>query len=267
MIRLSWALGGAIVTIALTHPADAADLPIQVPTPVVAIANWTGIYIGGSVAGRWTDATWATTAIGSPPGPVDPTTTPASFNSPSVRAGGYIGYNWQFDPLYVVGLEADVAWGNNNLTLGGIPGTFGTGGQGAGLAAISIDSSNVRLGWEGGFRGRFGMLFTPTWLLYGTGGLAWQQVDFNATCNGTPSNGSWCVAPRDQTISLTRVGWTLGGGIETMLWNHWLIRAEYRYSDYGTFSRNFFANAPIDQVTMTGSLKTNIGLIGAAYKF
>jgi len=64
MIRLSWALGGAIVTIALTHPADAADLPIQVPTPVVAIANWTGIYIGGSVAGRWTDATWATTAIG-----------------------------------------------------------------------------------------------------------------------------------------------------------------------------------------------------------
>lgn len=271
MIRLTSAFGsGAVVTIALTQLASAADLSTKAPVyqaPVAVVANWTGFYVGGSVGGRWADTNWTTTAIGDPPGPADPTTTPASFNSSAFRFGGYIGYNWQIAPLWVVGLEADAAWARNNKTLAGIPGTFGSGGQGVDFGATAFDSSNVKLGWDGSVRGRVGFLVTPTWLLYATGGVAWQQADINASCNGSLFNSSWCIAVRNETLSKTKAGWTIGGGVETLLWNNWLLRAEYRYADYGNINHTFFADVPVDQVVVTQSLKTNTGLLGLAYKF
>jgi outer membrane immunogenic protein len=105
------------------------------------------------------------------------------------------------------------------------------------------------------------------WLVYATGGAAWQRVDINAACSGSLFNSSWCVAPRNETVSTTRTGWTVGGGVEALLWAHWLLRAEYRYADYGKFNHTFFADAVIDQVAITQSLRTNTGLIGLAYKF
>ena len=33
--------------------------------------------------------------------------------------------------------------------------------------------------------------------------------------------------------SATRVGWTLGAGVEYAVNNHWSLRAEYRYTDFG----------------------------------
>ena len=268
MIRSSNTFFGAVLAVAFCQIAFAADLPTKAPlAPVVTPPNWTGLYIGGSVGGRWADTTWTTTAIGDPQGDPDPTTTPASFNSSTIRLGGYAGYNWQIAPRWVVGLEADAAWGHNNKTLAGISGTFGTGGQGVDPGAQGFDSSNVKLGWDGSVRGRVGYLVTPTWLVYATGGAAWQQVDINATCNGSFFNTSWCVAPRNETVSTTRTGWTVGGGVETLLWNNWLLRAEYRYADYGNIGHTFFADATIDQVAIRQSLKTNTALIGLAYKF
>ena len=268
MIRFSAIIGSAVITGAFVQLASAADLSSKVPlyTPTMAV-NWTGFYIGGSVGGRWSDSSWSTTAIGSPLGPSDPTTTPASFNSSSFRAGGYIGYNWQFSPSWVAGVEADAAWGHNSKTLAGIPGTFGPTGFGVDAGAQAFDSSNVKLGWDGSVRGRVGYLITPTWLVYATGGVAWQQVDINAACAGSFFNSSWCVAPRNETVSTTRTGWTVGGGIETLLWNNWLLRAEYRYADYGNIGHTFFGGTGIDEVAMTESLKTHTGLIGLAYKF
>ena len=154
--------------------------------------------------------------------------TPRQRRHPSTvqafRIGGYIGYNWQIAPLWVVGLEADAAWARNNKTLAGISGTFGSGGQGVDFGATAFDSSNVKLGWDGSVRGRVGFLITPTWLLYATGGVAWQQADINASCDGSLFNSSWCIAVRNETLSKTKAGWTIGGGVETLLWNNWLLR-------------------------------------------
>lgn len=253
--------------LALTQLTSAADLSPLYKSLAPVVNRWTGFYVGGALGGRWTNSSWTTTAIGDPLGPADPTTTPASFNSSMFRAAGYLGYNWQFAPSWLLGLEADAGWAQKNTTLAGIPGTFGTGGQGVDLGATAFDGSSVKLGWDGSVRGRVGYLFTPTWLVYATGGVAWQHVDINATCNGSFFNASWCVAVRNETISTTAVGWTVGGGIETLLWNNWLLRAEYRYADYGNINHTFFADAPIDQVIMTQSLRTNTGLLGLAYKF
>jgi outer membrane immunogenic protein len=190
------------------------------------------------------------------------TTSPTAFDSSTFRVGGYIGYNLQVAPLWIVGVEGDLAWGRNNKTSAGIPGTFENGIR---PQAAQFDSSNVTLGWDGSLRGRVGFLATPTWLLYATGGLAWQQADINASCLGNLP--SWCIAVRNETFSTTRMGWTVGGGVEALIWNNWLLRAEYRYSDYGNIGHTFFANAPVDQVVMNESLKTHVGLVGLAFKF
>ena len=270
MIRLSQALNSAIAAIALTQLASAADLPRTPPArsaPMALTTNWSGLYVGWSLGGRWIDSTWMTTAMGDPLGPVDPTTTPVSWKSSTFRIGGYIGGNWQINPFWVVGLEADAAWGNNKKNLAGIPGTFGTGGQGADSGAQNFDSSSITLGWDGSIRARMGFLVTPTWLLYGTGGFAWQQIQISASCDGSFFNSSWCVAPRSESYTAAMLGWTAGGGVETQLGSHWFLRAEYRYSSYGSVSHVFFADNSIDQVAVTQSLKTNIGLIGLSYRY
>ena len=257
----------AVVVALLAMPAMAADMPVKAPdySAPSAFFNWTGAYAGISLGARWTDTAWTTTGIGSPLGSPDSTANPASFDSSTFRAGGYIGYNWQIAPLWVIGVEADVAWGHNNNTLAGIPGTYGTCGLCVSPGATAVDSSNVKLGWDGSSRGRVGFLITPMWLLYATGGVAWQQADINATCDG--SFASWCIAARNETFSTTKVGWTVGGGAEMLLWSNWLLRAEYRYADYGNISHTFFAGSNADEVEMHKSLKTNTVLMGLAYKF
>ena len=226
MHRSTIAAIAAVSTIALTQIASAADLPRKAPAyappPPAPVFSWTGFYIGGSLGGRWTDVTWTTTAIGDNQAPPDPTTSPASFDSSSFRGGGYLGYNWQFAPLWVVGIEGDVAWADNSKTLAGIPGTFGPTGLGVGPGAAALDSSNVKLGWDASLRGRIGFLITPTWLLYATGGAAWQHVDINASCSGMggTGNASWCVVARDENVSSVKTGWTIGGGIEGAFWGN-----------------------------------------------
>jgi outer membrane immunogenic protein len=264
--RISSALCAALVAMTAQF-ASAADLSATAPVYApMNVADWNGVYVGGSLGGRWSHASWSTVAIGTPSGPSDPTSTPISFNNATVRIGGYVGYNWQLATM-LVGFEVDAAWGHTSDTFAGIPGTFGPSGLGVDAGAQAFDSSNVKLGWDGSLRGRLGFLIVPTWLIYATAGVAWQQVNINATCNGSLFNTSWCVAPRNETSSTLRTGWTVGGGIETLLWNNWLLRAEYRYADYGSISHTFFAGTGIDEVTTLLSLKTNTALVGLGYKF
>jgi outer membrane immunogenic protein len=207
---------------------------------------------------------------------VDPTTTPASFFNATFRPGGYLGVNWQLSNKWVVGVEGDAGWGNTSMTRAGIPGAFGNGctadptvcpfqAAAVGLEAQGADRATVKLGWDGSVRGRFGVLVTPSVLLYGTGGVAFQQVEVSATCDG--SADSWCVAPRSQSFSSVRRGWTLGGGAEAMLARNWLGRMELRYAKFGDFTNTFFAGTGDDIVTKVKFESTVTFLAGIGYKF
>jgi outer membrane immunogenic protein len=48
----------------------------------------------------------------------------------------------------------------------------------------------------------------------------------------------------------TRVGWTVGGGVEGALDNNWSLKAEYLYVDYGRYGRN------LGTFTSVGSVNT-----------
>jgi outer membrane immunogenic protein len=264
--------GSIALIIATMRSALGDDIPAPVlKAPVAAPAspyNWSGFYAGGSLGGRWSNSNWTSTCTEVSTGLVAlfcntasgrlPQGNPASFDSATVRAGGYFGYNWQVSPLWVLGVEGDIAWGNSSKTVRGIPGSIFPGGS------FSNDQSSVKEGWDGSARARIGFLATPTWLLYVTGGPALQNFEINANCTAPTSN--WCTFSRNETASWTRLGWTIGGGVETKLWGNWLGRIEYRYADYGSVSHAFFANT-IDQIGMTQSLTTQTVLLGLAYKF
>jgi len=260
-----------------------AAAPLPVKAGPAALFNWTGVYVGAAVADRLSVANWNTTAIGDdpaagkcagnvvPPGcNPDVTTTPATFSSSNPQGRLYAGYNWQFSPKWVAGVEGDVGNGDSRMTVAGIPGTYGNGVTGTvGIEAQRHDSASMKMGWDGTIRGKLGMLVTPTILFYGTGGAAFQQIRASAACDGF-NNGtlfeSWCFEPQSQSFSSIRAGWTLGLGIEGVLSGNWLGKVEARYADFGRVNNTFFAGT-VDEVVTSVHVQTFTALAGVSYKF
>jgi opacity protein-like surface antigen len=52
-----------------------------------------------------------------------------------------------------------------------------------------------------------------------------------------------------------------------MLAQHWTLRGEYRYADFGSVAETFFPAGSGDQVRMNVRLRTSTALVGIAYKF
>jgi outer membrane immunogenic protein len=130
----------------------------------------------------------------------------------------------------------------------------------------------TQLVWDG--RARLGFLPTERLLVYGTGGLAYGEVQANLewsnVFSGIVTSRYWQGSDSD-----VRVGWTLGAGAEYALTSSISIRAEYLYLDLAksTVTANyaglFPATAPQPQIYYTSSHdnKFNIARAAIAYKF
>ncbi len=254
MRRLSIALIAAASTMALTQIASAADLPRKAPVytpPPAPVYNWTGFYAGVNVGFGGNnfkypfDATDGVTTVSGE----------AEVHSSGFLGGGQIGYNWQFAPTWVAGLEADFQGagidGTASLNLAAIPG-----------GALSA-SAGSKLNWFGTVRGRIGYLVTPAALLYATGGFAYGHVETSLNLAAT---GGTAVA---FSQSADRSGWTAGAGIEYLLSPAWSLKTEYLYMDLG--SGNVFNGTPtlfpgvllnVDEKTTVHTVK-----VGLNYKF
>jgi outer membrane immunogenic protein len=256
----------AVAVFGFASVAFAADLPTKAPVynapPPAVASTWTGFYVGAGVGARWMDSDWTATAAFDPTGPAIPFATDpsASFSSAAFRISGYAGYNWQVAPVWVVGLEGDFGWANNHDTLGSrIPG----------LGVLNGGSfTEVKGSWDASLRARAGYLINPTLLAYVAGGAAFQHVEAIATCPGDVSICKPASLTRSFSNSNNRVGWTVGGGLETMIMRNWLARIEYRYSDLGSFS---FTAIPFTASTFGAnanlSTTTQIVTVGLGYKF
>src|SRR5437867_659319 len=176
---------GVLALVGGTITAGAADLARPIPAaPVFApvpVANWSGFYVGVGLGGRWTETNWTTTCLNPTLGAGCPTNNvagrflvdnPAAFDMSGFRVSGYAGDNWQIGS-WVLGVAGDFGWADNKQTHNGIPGTHLAGFTGG-------DLSEVRDRWDASIRGRAGFLFTPTALLYVTGGVTWLDKEVNA---------------------------------------------------------------------------------------
>ncbi|MGD9657811.1 MAG: outer membrane protein [Methylocystis sp.] len=250
-------LSVAALALALTGSAFAADLPhykAPLPPPPPPPPLWTGFYVGLNAGGTWANNNSIQT-VGAPIYAF-----PAGFGGPGAIAsslafvsnsyvsggngsgfigGGQIGYNWQFYNSFVAGIEADIqgiAYSNNaqNSVTGVSLGPWGFPAENY----IAISSARKNVDYIGTVRGRLGWLFTPTLLAYGTGGLAYGGVNVSTTSFAQESLGPGVYPPvfGATAFSDTRVGWTVGGGLEWMFWPNWSAKVEYLYYDLGTVS-------------------------------
>jgi outer membrane immunogenic protein len=231
-------LATAIAVIALIGtPALAADLGRPVykappPPPPAPVYSWTGFYVGANGGYGWKDPTVTFTpndinAISSTCVPTIATfflgtcPPPTSFGIRGGFGGLQAGYNWQFSPQWVAGLETDFDWSD-------IKGT-GTSNfvQGAFLGAVpTAQPSNFTvsqdLKWFGTVRARLGYLPADRLLVYATGGFAYGRIDENAALNTVAGlfsqDGAFafnCVTGPNCFLgssSRTGTGWTAGGG-------------------------------------------------------
>jgi outer membrane immunogenic protein len=248
----------SVAALALTAgSALAADLPSRKGPPMLPPPPppplWTGFYVGLNAGYTWSgsntvDVSSATGFINTPAlSPLGQTYGPAAALATTGRpglgtsgfiGGGQIGYNWQFYNSFLVGAEADIqgiAGSNPNATFFGLVDRNGAGTNFV-SAATQVSKS---LDYLGTVRGRLGWLFTPTLLVYGTGGLAYGGVSTSVSMVGgqVPNTGSTDFAGAG-AFADTRVGWTAGGGLEWMFWPNWSAKVEYLYYDLGTVSFN-----------------------------
>jgi outer membrane immunogenic protein len=257
----------AVAVVSLTvGSAMAADLKPRVYTkaPVMApVFSWTGFYIGLNGGYSWGRSNTDFTITGVPAGSV-------SQNLNGWLGGGQIGYNWQVSPTWVFGLEADIQAtgqkGTFNFSTPPICPVFTV----AVLPCVTGSGSvEQKLPWFGTLRGRIGVTPTPTWLLYATGGLAYGEIDTNATFTGaTAFPGGPVIATTTAVASsnTTRAGWVVGGGAEWAISGPWSAKLEYLFMDLGTVNTSFAGPGPFTLVTTSSRITDNIVRVGINYR-
>jgi outer membrane immunogenic protein len=243
-------------------PALAADLPAapplyKAPPMVTAPMSWTGFYFGGDLGGAWshTDSSWTGLPSAAAFG-VNPTG--GSNDGSSFVGGVHLGYNYQFSPAWVAGIEGDWTWthaGGSNTQ----PWTaFGTGVPIGGGSATTLSST---VDWLASIRGRLGYLVTPTVLAYATGGAAWGRVHDSATAAAIGYLAS-------TSFGTTADGWVVGGGLEWAIMRNWSVRGEYLYY-YLNSGASAVAPAPGFAPSAFSWSDTNVSVVraGLSYKF
>jgi outer membrane immunogenic protein len=194
---------------ALAGTASAADMaarpytkaPMMEASPIY---NWTGFYIGGHVGG----------AFGGENNILAPGFTGTTSNDGVFMGGVQAGYDHQFSPNWVLGLEANYSFldTNNNPFVN------------RGLGSVT---------------GRLGYTWGPA-MAYVKGGYAWADSRLtNGFGGGTFSNAG---GGRD--------GYTVGGGLEYLFTQNWSGKIEYQYYDFGTRNALFTNGAGV--VTAVG---------------
>ena len=183
--------------VALATAASAADLAPRSYTKAAPIAvgyNWSGFYAGVFGGYGWSDRVRIDGFV---------------INSNDLKGGfggGTIGYNWQTPGSnWLWGLEVDAAGGDlkDRATLGGF-----------------VFEDKIRA--FGSVTGRVGVTTGPA-LFYAKGGYAWADNQVSLTLPGIVTVSE----------SKTHSGWTVGGGLEYMVWQNWSLKGEYMYADYG----------------------------------
>ncbi len=208
---------GTVALVAFAAPAAAADLAARSYTkapayvPPAPIYNWTGFYIGGHIGGAF---------VGD-----DSIAAGATRNNNAAFLGGVQGgYDWQFAPNWVLGVEAQYSWLDRNTSPVNVGGVWFSDNQ-KGLGSVT---------------GRIGYTWGPA-LLYAKGGYAF--ADYNTAAN----NGLVAVSVNSKSD-----GYTVGGGLEYLFAPSWSGKIEYQYYDFGNVNFDGYSFKNDEHVVKAG---------------
>ncbi|MGA7808308.1 outer membrane protein [Bradyrhizobium sp.] len=243
-----------VVALLSAASAVAADLPLKARPPAVAATNWSGFYLGvvggGEIGQTSTDFIFANNpAYPGTPGRVSP-------NGSGGLIGAEAGYNYQVGS-FVGGIEGDVDYAR-------ISG-FGTS---VGPSGFFMAPTQQTINLYGTLRGRVGFLATPDLLLYATGGMAVGDVSLATSFVPTGILGGNCINSSCGvgSASATKVGATVGAGLEYALSNHISIKAEYLYVDLGHTSTTFPLTLAVSQMAANSSYQEHVVRAGVNFK-
>jgi outer membrane immunogenic protein len=240
-----------------------ALLLLAVSTSAYGQTDYTfkGFYVGANLGGTWGNGDTdfnplpsAATFVNLAPQTLHPD--PSGF-----IVGGQLGYNWQHNRL-VFGLEGDLGGGSTNgkETITPIVQNNGTPFPGAGFV-----SAHQEMNFLSTVRTRFGFVLGQRFLVYGTGGVAFAHLAYSAETNFRP------VGTTDYAtaFSVTKGGWTVGGGGEYLASQHWSVRGEFLHLGLGTENRTVDPLPPLPpfQVAYKFQTTSNIFRGGVNYRF
>ena len=250
--RILLASAGAM---ALTVVAQAAE-PLPPPPPPPPPPLWTGPYLGVNVGyGFGGDSNVDGFQIfpgeagsGEPGDDAAVARWNFSNNLRGVIGGGQLGYNYQFPgTAWVAGFETDFQGAGLTSAASRTAPFFFLSPPGAGEEFANAFFFDQRVSFFGTLRGRLGWSITPTFLLYGTGGLAYGEVrqtfsklDFILDAG----EGEAGILLGRNTLNRFQAGWTAGGGIEWAFLPNWSLKVEYLFVNLDTLTVPVFGFTP-----------------------
>ena len=142
-------------------------------------------------------------------------------NTKGVVGGGQVGCNYQFAPNWVIGIEGD---GEAANIKGDVSDSVSFTNPLTGIPATVSGTARAQTDWIASVTGRLGWTWDRV-MLYAKGGAAWAGDKYSAD-----------LPAFDEHIetSVTRPGWTVGGGVEWAFWDNWSAKVEYDYYDFST---------------------------------
>lgn len=159
-----------------------------------------------------------------------PGTTMDGVGVAGIVPAALVGYNYRFAQRAVVGIESETAPG--------------------------VSTTDIDLKPTIAVRGRLGYLLTPSTMAYGTAG--WVTTGIKTTT----LVGNIVTIPSQRVNALQ-----VGGGIETALTEHWLVRIAYQYASARSLDHIVVNVAGGGSTTAQAHPQWQYGELGAVYLF
>jgi outer membrane immunogenic protein len=249
---------------AMTATASAAPLTTTAPP-----YSWTGFYVGGDIGGayqhgRGTSNFFQNTAVTALASNIQQ----QSPKNSSVIGGIHAGFNWQFAPSWVIGIEGDWQWARLRDSFCRQTDIDGVACSDTNVGFATIESKTP---WIATVRGRFGWTF-DRWMVYGTGGVAFADVrtSLGVSClvNGCGLDSTQNATTAES--SRHKAGWAAGIGVERTLGQNWIVRAEYRHVGLGNVSTTLRPDPCSGHacgLSWSRDLRYEVLRLGISYKF
>lgn len=266
----------SVAALGLAGTASAADLAVRAAPVPVPLFTWTGCYLGinGGWIGQETSYTTGRQLL-APFGDPD-AATPAenallAHSYSSSQSGGTIGgqfgcqYQWGW---FVLGGEWDANWAgvkDDNFFSYSAAATNN-------VWFPRQEWTHTQMDWFTTARVRVGAAWWDRVLVYATGGLAMASVDSYTHVAFNNGNNPFFIPQYFGAYRESRIGWTVGGGIEWAFAANWTAKAEFLYIDLGSddyISPRTTFNGTTDTRVWASSVDTQayVARVGINYLF